>query len=128
MKTAISAISLVIAAVFIAAFSSAGSAGAIMRDEARKDDARVVGLTRAEVSAIAEQTMPLPILRILSWKEMGLRKWVVEMSTAPLVAPKDTAIHVTFETEDANGADEVRRAFKFAGEYAVGLANQAVSK
>lgn len=115
-------------AALVVALVASGATQAAPRMEAAREEPKIVGMTRAEVNDLARRTMPLPILRVLSWKEMGLRKWVVEMSTVPLVAPKQPAVHVTFQTEDERGRPEITEAFTLAGEYAKELMVQVASK
>lgn len=90
--------------------------------------AQILGMEKAEIDAEIRKAMPLPVVRILSWKEIGVRKWVVEMSTAPLVAPRDPLIHVRFETRDEAGKIEMMQAFAYAGEHAKNIAVLAVAK
>jgi hypothetical protein len=60
------------------------------------------------VFRIAQNEMPLPIVRVASWPlSAGKQRYVIEMSTASMVRAKDPIMHVTFEIpEDGNGLEQ----------------------
>jgi hypothetical protein len=60
------------------------------------------------VFRIAQNEMPLPVLRVLSWPlRKGTQRYVIEMSTAGLARVKSPIMHITFEIpEDGNGLEQ----------------------
>jgi len=116
-------------AALVVAFAVLGPAQAAMQEQTvNRDEPRIVGMTKAEIDAEVRKAMPLPVLRILCWNELGLRKWMVEMSTTPLVAPKEKAVHLVFQTKDENGRSELLEAFAYAGRYSQKLIADVTEK
>jgi hypothetical protein len=82
---------------------------------------RGAGLTDAEFEAAVRRAMPLPVLQILRWKELGRDCHAVEMSLASIPGASSPAMHVTFHTgENADGATQLE-AIQAAAAYARGF-------
>ncbi len=60
------------------------------------------------VFRIAQNEMPLPVVRVVSWPlSEGKQRYVIEMSTASLVWAKSPIIQVVFKIdEDGNGLEK----------------------
>jgi hypothetical protein len=64
-------------------------------------------LSLKTVFRIAQNEMPLPIVRVASWPlSAGKQRYVIEMSTASVPRAKDPIMHVSFEIpDDGNGLE-----------------------
>jgi hypothetical protein len=62
-------------------------------------------LSMKAVFRLARSEMPLPVVRVLSWRlSEGKKRYVIEMSTASLPRAKNPILHVMFEIrENGNG-------------------------
>ncbi len=68
-------------------------------------------LSLRTVFRLARDEMPLPVVRVLSWRlREGKQRYVIEMSTASLVRAKNPILHVMFEIrENGNGLEQALR-------------------